>query len=201
MQNGGAPQTCPLLTEAASSSNGGAARRPFPRQDCDGLEVASPKNGAHDRVITETRKCRADRMRIRRRDEDRGAVQRLAVRRQVAEDKRRTTCGGLHRGQPESLGQRGEDDRPRARVQARERLVGNEAGQQGHARPGRARRPRPDLGCRREVRIALEIACEHERRRGVQLRVAREQRLEVLVGLIPPAKMKNEPARSPSGAS
>src|SRR5207244_3220500 len=120
-----------------------------------------------------------------RREEERGAVEGLTMRGEVAEEKRRAARRRLDRRQPEALGERGDHDGGRGAAEAGEYLVRDVAGEaDAVAEPVRSD---PCANRRRggQVRIRLEVADEDEQRwlrpLGGEQGVGVDQRLGVLV--------------------
>ena len=100
----------------------------------------------------------------------------------VAEHDWSSGSSGFDSGKPEAPRPRRRYERHRPRVEARERLVGDEAGQQyAVAKPELGDLP-PNRAGRRQEGLVLECAGDREaRRRLAQHRVAGEQRLQALV--------------------
>ena len=182
----------PCRSRAASATGGLiAARRaePPPPRATTGPRPRTPRRRA---MLARSASSRARSERPARArcvaggEEERGAVQRLAVRGQVGEHDGRAARRGLDGGQPETLRQRRVDERHGAPVETREGLVRDKAGEQDAAPRARARRsagePRwPPTGTsRRRARRRRRAAAP-------ALRAARSRRASVstfLCGLI-----------------
>src|SRR5262249_38186670 len=133
-------------------------RRVEPRETSHGLPAATGDVFADLVVVKQSVQLHGEALGGPRWKKYRGTAQCLAVRGYVAEQKRGAARGSFHRRKPESLGQRGNHDRPCAGVEPSERFIGNEA----RKKDVRFQAQRGDLGPdgrdRRDEGFSLEVA-------------------------------------------
>ena len=126
------------------------------------LARGRPRESWSDRVVEHVRKRGPDRRPYPGGRSRSRAVERLPVRRKIAEKDGAQQAAASTAGSPNPSASEGRTTAAAAGVQAGEGLVGDEAGQDHMRSPiAELRDPRPDRGGGREVRIAVEIAGEH----------------------------------------
>ena len=175
MQNESGSATCPLVTSALSSRRPTrpmtcAATRRWPRSAGSGAACRSRLLASA--LPPEPAACHRD-------GKKNAASSSVSRARGFAEHGRGPAGRGLYGGEPESLGRATARRRPPRRVEAGERLVGDEAGQHARGpRPGASIRARTESAAER---YASSSSAPARTRRGAG--VASSQRIRVEQGL------------------
>src|SRR5918998_6232326 len=166
-----------LVHERSQAFRGGAQG-----QLADRLSRALAELPAHVLFGDEPAQMRLERLSVARREKERRSVERLAVRRQVAQDDGGAAGGRLDRGQPESLRERGYDGGGRAGVERRERRVLDVPREQYALVEAEAADHGANVRRGGQEGVVAERAREHEPETRVANAVERlQQRLQVLV--------------------